>query len=183
MLDKGGGLLDRPSEPVLLVVYSLGAAWLCSSSPPSNVFALLRVGKSADVVRSRLIRVSAVSSHSSGFDCGCSGEDDSGVMFPRSLVARCGGLKAIPSPGKTAEVGRGRLLVLLDMSRYSGSCKLSGRPSGSPRAVGLPAGDIRGEVWRASGTSSFVSNTKKASPPSPSFMAYSCLTSLTLNST
>lgn len=30
---------------------------------------------------------------------------------------------------------------------------------------------------------SVVSNTKKASPPSPSFMGYGCLTPLTLNST
>jgi len=44
-------------------------------------------------------------------------------------------------------------------------------------------GDTRGEVWRLWGILSVVSKTKKASPPSPSFIEYSCLTPLTLNST
>jgi len=38
-------------------------------------------------------------------------------------------------------------------------------------ASGEVTGETRGEVWRDSGTSAEVSKTKKASPPSPSFMA------------
>lgn len=55
-------------------------------------------------------------------------------------------------------------------SRKSGSC----RPEfEEPSAVkgGLEAGDTNGDVWRASGMVSLVSKTKKASPPSPSFIA------------
>jgi hypothetical protein len=48
---------------------------------------------------------------------------------------------------------------------------------------GLEAGETKGDVCIASGILSLVSNTKKASPPSPSFIAYSCFTSLTRNST
>lgn len=36
---------------------------------------------------------------------------------------------------------------------------------------GLEAGETNGEVCNASGMSSLVSKTKKASPPSPNFMA------------
>ena len=48
---------------------------------------------------------------------------------------------------------------------------------------GLETGDINGEVCKFSGTWAEVSKTKKASPPSPSFIAWSCRTLLTQNST
>lgn len=65
---------------------------------------------------------------------------------------------------------------------------LSSRGSGSWSSAagskgGLFAGDTRGDVCRNSGMVSVVSKTKKASPPSPSFIEYSCLVPLTRNST
>ncbi len=45
------------------------------------------------------------------------------------------------------------------------------------------AGETTGDVCKLAGISSEVSKTKKASPPSPSFMAWSCLMPFTLNST
>ena len=69
-------------------------------------------------------------------------------------------------------------------SRNSGSCKIGiEAPSCSARLCGLVAGEMTGDVCRLSGISSEVSKTKKASPPSPSFMEWSCLALLTLNST
>lgn len=56
-------------------------------------------------------------------------------------------------------------------SRGGGSCKapvVAARPGGSG---GVEAGDTSGDVWRLCGMVSLVSNTKNASPPSPSFMA------------
>ena len=70
--------------------------------------------------------------------------------------------------------GVGVLLPLRSsvISRYVGS---NVRPVGVgwpvERLAGLEAGDITGEVCSPSGTLAEVSNTKKASPPSPSFMA------------
>ena len=84
----------------------------------------------------------------------------------------------IPGPG----LGVSAFPVAVSKSKKSGSDKLAA-PEPSAAKGGLEAGDTRGEVCRASGILSLVSKTKKASPPSPSFIAYSCLTPLTLNST
>lgn len=74
------------------------------------------------------------------------------------------------------------LPVLASKVRKSGSARRAGVEPSAGRG-GLEAGDTNGDVCIASGILSLVSNTKKASPPSPNFMAYSCFTSLTLNST
>ena len=55
-------------------------------------------------------------------------------------------------------------------SRKSGSDRLETFEP-SARNGGLEAGETRGDVCIASGILSLVSNTKNASPPSPSFMA------------
>lgn len=60
-------------------------------------------------------------------------------------------------------------------SNSGGSCKEGGMVAALPgvegSSGGLDAGDTRGDVCRLWGMVSLVSNTKKASPPSPSFMA------------
>jgi hypothetical protein len=68
--------------------------------------------------------------------------------------------------------------------------ELRSKESGSAREIGsvdlksgLEAGETKGDVWRASGTLEEVSKTKKASPPSPSFMGKSRRSLLTVNST
>lgn len=60
-------------------------------------------------------------------------------------------------------------------SNRGGSCKAGGMVVALPGVEGcsggLEAGDTRGDVCKLWGMVSLVSNTKKASPPSPSFMA------------
>lgn len=68
-------------------------------------------------------------------------------------------------------------------SRGSGSAKVGVPPGVCGPMSGLVVGDTSGDVWRASGMLLLVSKTKKASPPSPSFMGKSLLTPLTVNST
>lgn len=55
-------------------------------------------------------------------------------------------------------------------SKYSGSDKEEEMFS-SLRILGLLVGETKGDVCSEAGISAVVSNTKKASPPSPSFIA------------
>ena len=82
------------------------------------------------------------------------------------------------------------LLLYVGVAGRVADNELRSKESGSARAddevdlkSGLVAGETKGEVWRASGTLDEVSKTKKASPPSPSFIGKSRRSSLTLNST
>lgn len=57
-------------------------------------------------------------------------------------------------------------------SRNSGSCRIGAEAASCSILVsGLAAGEMTGDVCKPSGISSNVSKTKKASPPSPSFIA------------
>jgi len=56
-------------------------------------------------------------------------------------------------------------------SKYSGSWSRGGEEPSSRGGRGLAVGEITGDVCKSSGISSDVSKTKKASPPSPSFIA------------
>jgi hypothetical protein len=69
------------------------------------------------------------------------------------------------------------------MSKGSGSESSSDGGISVGYGVGLVVGEVKGEVCKARGMFSEVSKTKKASPPSPSFMEKFCLASLTVNST
>jgi hypothetical protein len=60
--------------------------------------------------------------------------------------------------------------VTVSKSRKSGSERLGTLELSAGRG-GLEAGETRGDVCMASGIVSLVSNTKNASPPSPSFIA------------
>lgn len=55
-------------------------------------------------------------------------------------------------------------------SSDSGSCRSSDAPGAWGSSGGLETGETRGEVCRLMGMFSVVSKTKKASPPSPSFI-------------
>jgi len=97
-----------------------------------------------------------------------SGEADNGVNVLKLLGLL--GTEDNPVPGLVVTLPALDFLPMVSKSKKSGSdspaiCELSAGKGG------LDAGETRGEVCIASGILSLVSKTKKASPPSPSFMA------------
>ena len=63
-----------------------------------------------------------------------------------------------------------RAVLLLSRSRGSGSSNARSEGSSVGFCSGLATGDAMGEVCISAGMERVVSNTKKASPPSPSFI-------------
>lgn len=86
------------------------------------------------------------------------------------LLGRRRGTADIPVPDRFVTLPDLDLPPVISSSKKSGSDKFE-RFDSSAGSGGLEAGETRGEVCIASGILLLVSNTKNASPPSPSFMA------------
>jgi len=99
-----------------------------------------------------------------------SGEPDKGVKELKLLCLLGTELESTPAPGLVVRLPDLTFPPCMSKSRKSGSERLEvSTPSGTKG--GLDAGETNGEVCIASGILSLVSKTKKASPPSASFIA------------
>ena len=90
-----------------------------------------------------------------------------GTTIPGSVIV----LPVIGTAGSVLDF-TGLLGLLEERSRNSGSWREVAELSDSlATCCGLAAGETTGDVCKDSGTLLLVSNTKNASPPSPSFIA------------
>lgn len=101
---------------------------------------------------------------------GCSGDPVRGVRALRLLGLLGTEEENTPGPGLVVVLPDLDFPPAVSKSKKSGSPKLEALEPSAGKG-GLEAGDTRGDVCIDSGILSLVSNTKKASPPSPSFIA------------